>query len=173
MNTRSFTLNVMLAAILAVPLAAQAADTAITTDGWQQVGSETQVYVDPPADHVGKTRYEVRAELEAYRRNPVGADGWQQVGSETLLYVGAPAGTPGKTRAQVRAELIAHQAGDSISHDGWQQVGSETLLYVGKPPATAVAAGDAVPAVPTRTLAGPRSADEDVACVANCSSIGQ
>lgn len=139
MNTRHFTVNLIIAAAAAAPLMAQAASSTVTHDGFVQVGSETLHHVGSPAGNLGKTRAEVRAELDAYRVNPVSPDGWLQRGEE-LLFVGLPtSGTPGKSRAEVRAEQAA---ADGVSTDGFRQLNAETLVYVGLPEAVRVAGTD-------------------------------
>lgn len=132
MNARHLTLNLVLATVAAgFSLGAQA-DASVAPDGWKDLGSGHFVYVGTPGA-VGKTRAEVQAELQAFKRNPVTADGYVQIG-DGLTYVGLPAGTPGKTRAQVLAELEAFQR-NPVAADGWKDIGAGHYVFVGVPAA--------------------------------------
>lgn len=62
---------------------------AFATSGTTIVGGEAGLTTHAMPSTV--TRAQVRAELEAWRKNPVTADGWREVGGEVgWVYVGAP-----------------------------------------------------------------------------------
>lgn len=77
-----------------------------------------------------RTAEQVRAELEAWKRNPVTPDGLQQINGDIgWVYVGT--GASGKTRAQVRQELAEFRR-NPVTADGWMFTGGERgWVFVG------------------------------------------
>lgn len=132
MHTRTFSLTVTLAAMLAAFAAPAGAQTA-SHDGWIDHGGYS-VYVGTTGP--GKSRAEVQRELAEYRANPIAADGWRMAGDG---YVFEGYGRPlvaGKTRAQVRMELAEFRA-NPVGPDGWTQNDSGFSVFVGVPPSMA------------------------------------
>lgn len=66
--------------VLALIIAAAAAPAAFANSGATWVGGEAGFQLHPT--HSQTTREQVRAEFEAFRRNPVTADGYDVVGGE-------------------------------------------------------------------------------------------
>lgn len=109
--------------ILAVAITAAAVPAAFANSGATWVGGE--LGFQPHAVQSTKTREQVRAEFEAFRRQPVAGDGYMVVQNE-IGYVADPSkvAQSTKTREQVRAEFDGFR-GHPVTSDGLEVVQNE------------------------------------------------